>query len=651
VSAVSVVAVDVGGTFTDFVVVDEHGNIRALKLLSTPRAPEKAVIEGLERLSFREVVHATTIATNALLGQVGLELPRVALFTTRGFRDVIEIGRQNRPRLYDLYFEKPRQLVPRELRFEVDERTLPSGEVVKRVDPGEVEELARLAKSKGVVSVAVAFLHFYINPENELVAGRALGKIFEYVTLSHEVAPELREYERTSTAVVNAALMPIVSSYLKSLEEYVKSRSAQMYVMSSSGGLVSVEEARRRPVQIIESGPAGGAIAAAELARLLGLERVISLDMGGTTAKASTILGYEVQITTEYEVGGEVHHGRVVKGSGYPVRYPFVDLSEVSAGGGTIIWRDEAGALRVGPLSAGADLGPVCYGRGGRDPTITDANLVLGRLPDALLGGSMPLDKKGALKALERLGDPYEVAEEAIEMINLIMARGVRLVTVERGLNPEDFVLVAFGGSGPQHAALLAEELGIKRVVIPPLPGVFTALGMLMADFKFEARAAYPRDPEEAFRELETRLERFNPDYYVRYADVRYRGQGWELTVPVGRPATLDSIKRVFEERHQATYGFKLDREVEVVVVRVFAIKRRARPALKDPPLEGSPEVGEKEVFFNGWVVAAVYKRDQLPLGYRIKGPAIILEDYSTTIIPPKWEARVGRFGVIEARR
>jgi N-methylhydantoinase A len=424
VSAVSVVAVDVGGTFTDFVVVDEHGNIRALKLLSTPRAPEKAVIEGLEGLSFREVVHATTIATNALLGQAGLELPRVALFTTRGFRDVIEIGRQNRPRLYDLYFEKPRQLVPRELRFEVDERTLPSGEVVKRVDPGEVEGLAKLAKPKGVMSVAVAFLHSYINPENELVAGRVLGKIFEYVTLSHEVAPEPREYERTSTAVVNAALMPIVSSYLKSLEEYVKSRSAQIYVMSSSGGLVSVEEARRRPVQIIESGPAGGAIAAAELARLLGLERVISLDMGGTTAKASTILGYEVQITTEYEVGGEVHHGRVVKGSGYPVRYPFVDLSEVSAGGGTIIWRDEAGALRVGPLSAGADPGPVCYGRGGRDPTITDANLVLGRLPDALLGGSMPLDKKGALKALERLGDPYEVAEEAVEMINLIMPEG-----------------------------------------------------------------------------------------------------------------------------------------------------------------------------------------------------------------------------------
>jgi N-methylhydantoinase A len=583
------VAVDVGGTFTDFVAVDENGEIRTLKVLTNPKNPERAVIEGLEKFNFSEVVHASTIGTNTLLGQMGLEIPRVALFTTRGFRDVIEIGRQNRPRLYDLYFEKPRPLVPRELRLEVEERTLWSGEVVRRVNTIELEKLAEIALSHGAVSAAVSFLHSYANPENEVVAGEVLKRKFKYITLSHEVAWEPREYERTSTAVVNAVLMPIVSTYLEKIEDYAKSRGARVYATSSSGGLVTVEEAVKRPIQLVESGPAAGVIAAAELARLLGLRRVISLDMGGTTAKAATVVDYEVHLTTEYEVGGEVHYGRVVKGSGYPIRYPFVDLSEVSAGGGTIIWRDEAGALRVGPISAGADPGPVCYNRGGVHPTITDANLVLGRLPDSILGGSMVLDRRKALKALTSLGDPYEVANLAIEMINLIMARGIRLVTIERGLDPGEFALIAFGGAGPQHAALLAEELGVKRIIIPPLPGVFTALGMLMADFKFEARRAYPRDPEGAFRELEDKLAYLEPDYYVRYADVRYRGQGWELTVPVGKPATIDSIRRVFEERHVATYGFKLPREIEVVVVRVFAVKKRPKPKLRDPPMDGKP--------------------------------------------------------------
>ena len=647
----SIVAVDVGGTFTDFVILSESGEIRTLKVLSNPRNPEKPVISELEKFDFRELVHASTIGTNILLGQIGLEIPRVALFVTKGFRDIIEIGRQNRPRLYDLYFDKPRPLVPRELRFEVDERTLWTGEVARRVDPSEVEKLADIAISRGAVSVAVSFLHSYVNPENEVVAGEVLKKKFKYVTLSHEVACEPREYERTSTAVVNAVLMPIISTYLEKINEYVKKRGASVYVMSSSGGLVTISEAVKKPVQLIESGPAAGVVAVAELARILGLSRVISLDMGGTTAKAATVINNEVQLTTEYEVGGEVHYGRIVKGSGYPIKYPFIDLSEVSAGGGTIIWRDEAGALRVGPMSAGADPGPVCYGRGGLQPTITDANLVLGRLPGSLLGGEMRLDKRRALEALKTLGDPYDVAELAIEIINLVMARCIRLVTIERGLDPRDFTLVAFGGAGPQHAVFLASELGVERVIIPPLPGVFTALGMLMADFKFEARLSHPRDIEEAYRELENKLSIIQPDYYVRYADVRYRGQGWELTIPVNSPATLESIRRVFEEKHVATYGFKLPVEIEVVVVRVFAVKRRFKPTLRDPPLEGSPDVYEKEVFFNGWVKTPVYWRDQLPLGYRIKGPALIIENYSTIVIPPKWEARVGRVGILEVRK
>ncbi|MEL9991214.1 MAG: hydantoinase/oxoprolinase family protein [Thermoproteus sp.] len=646
-----IVAVDVGGTFTDFVAVDERGNIQAFKVLTTPKAPEEAVVAGLEALSgITEVLHASTIGTNALLGQVGLEIPKVAFFTTKSFRDVLEIGRQNRSRLYDLFFQKPRQIVPRELRFEVDERTLPDGTVEKAVDPAEIDAFAGKAKAAGAVSVAVGFLHSYANPANERAAAERLKAHFEYVTASHEVAWEPREYERFSTAVVNAALMPLVGRYLARLGQYVASRGGKMYVMASSGGLVTVEEASRRPVQLIESGPAGGVVAAAELARLIGERRIISFDMGGTTAKAGTVVDFEPAVTTEYEVGGESHRGRLVKGSGYPVRFPFVDLAEVSAGGGTIIWRDPGGALRAGPISAGADPGPVCYGRGGVEPTITDANLALGRIPDALIGGRMKLDVKAAERALAKLGDPVDVASTAIQLVNLEMARAIRLVTVERGLDPASFSLMAFGGAGPQHAAEVAEELGIGRVLIPPMPGVFTSLGMLMADFKFEARMAYPKDLEAGFKELETALARYKPDYYVRYADVRYVGQGWELTVPVGADASLDAVRRAFEEKHLATYGFKLDRDIEVVTIRAFAVVRRAKPALKDPPHEGSPSQGEKEAFFGGWVKAAVFKRSELPMGYRVRGPALIVEDFSTTVVPPRWEAKVGKYGVIEMR-
>jgi N-methylhydantoinase A/acetone carboxylase, beta subunit len=303
----------------------------------------------LRRVGHRidEVLHATTIGTNALLGQVGLELPRIALFTTKGFRDVIEIGRQNRPRLYDLFFEKPKPLVPRELRFEVDERVLADGTVAKRVDVNEVESYAIKAKSVGVVSVAVTFLHSYANPSNEEIAGEVLRRHFRYISLSSRVAPEPREYERASTTVVNAALMPIVSDYVARFSEGLRELGiARFYIMSSAGGLVDAEEAVERPVQLIESGPAAGAIAAAEFSRVINVSNVIGFDMGGTTAKASSIVNHEPEVTTEYEVGGEVHHGRIIKGSGYPVRFPFIDLAEVSAGGGTIIWRDEANALK-----------------------------------------------------------------------------------------------------------------------------------------------------------------------------------------------------------------------------------------------------------------------------------------------------------------
>lgn len=653
----SVVAVDVGGTFTDFVYVRSDGSIGFLKIPSTPRSPEVAVIEGLRHLGyFDEVVHASTIATNALRGQVGLELPRVALVTTRGFRDVIEIGRQNRPRLYDLFFEKPRPLVPRWLRFEVSERVDWRGVIVKPLDPSEVEAIGLRLRELGVESVAVAFLHSYANPSHEVLAGEILARYARFVSLSHRVTPEPREYERFSTTVVNATLMPIVSRYLsKLMEGLVELGVKTLHVMSSSGGLVDVGEAIERPVQLVEGGPAAGVVASAELARMLGLPNVISFDMGGTTAKAGTVVNYEFEVTSEYEVGGESHHGRIVKGSGYPVRFPFIDLAEVSAGGGTIIWRDEAGALRVGPISAGADPGPVCYGRGGVEPTITDANLALGRIGDYVLGGAMKLDREAALKALSRLGDPYEVALEALRLANLEMARAIRLVTVERGLDPADFTLVAFGGAGPQHAMEIAEELGIRSVVVPPHPGLFSALGLLLADWRFEARKAYPGDLESTYQELEARLaEKLkHVDYYVRYADVRYEGQGWELTVPVGRPASLEDVRRAFEDKHLATYGFKLERGIEVVVARVFAVRRRPKPRISTPRVSGELKAkGYRRVHLgDDWATIPVYWRDDIPLNAVIEGPAIVEEYDSTTYIPGGWRAMVGSLGELRITR
>ena len=647
-----IVAVDIGGTFTDFVYVRGDGSLGFYKVLSTPRNPEVAVLEGLHVLGGASfVVHATTIATNALRGQVGLELPRVALVTTRGFRDVVEIGRQNRPRLYDPLFEKPRPLVPRDLRFEVDERVDFKGSILKPLDVRELESLGSRLGALGVESAAIVFLHSYANPVHEVLAEGVLSKHVGYVSPSYKVAPEPREYERTSTTVVNATLMPIVSGYLERLIKGLRELGVmELSIMSSSGGLVTVEEAMVRPVQIVESGPAAGVIATAELSRMLGIPRAISFDMGGTTAKAGTVVDFEVEVTSEYEVGGEAHHGRIVKGSGYPVRFPFVDLAEVSAGGGSIIWRDEVGALRVGPISAGADPGPVCYGRGGVRPTITDANLALGRIGDYMLGGAMKLDMSASIKALQALGDPEVVAWEAISIANLEMARAIRLVTVERGLDPADFTLVAFGGAGPQHAVEIAEELGVRSVVVPPHPGLFSALGLLLADWRFEARVAYPVDLEEAYLKLEGELlgRLGRVDYFVRYADVRYEGQGWELTVPAGRPARLDDVRRAFEEKHLATYGFTLeDRSVEVVLARVFAVIRRVKPGLPKPRALGEPRVKvvRKVYFKDGWVNTPVYWRDDLPVGYKIEGPAIVEEYDSTTVIPPGWVAVVGGHG------
>jgi N-methylhydantoinase A len=649
------VSVDVGGTFTDFVVRDADGNLNSFKMLSTPSRPEDAIVGGLEKVEepIEDILHATTIATNALLGQVGLELPSVGLFVTKGFRDVVEIARQNRSSLYDLFFEKPRELVPRSLRFEIDERVDFSGLLLKSVDPGEVKKIA--SKMPEVQSVAVCFLHSYANNANEKAAEKILRKHFKYLSASYQVAPEPREYERTSTVLLNAVLMPIVARYIQSLErELSKFGKPALHIMASSGGLIDSTEAGGRPVQMIESGPAAGVIASSEFGRLLNLPNLISFDMGGTTAKAGTVANYQPEIVPEYEVGGRAHHGRILKGSGYPVKFPFLDLAEVSAGGGTIIWRDAARALHVGPLSAGAEPGPISYRRGGNQPTLTDANLVLGRLSPRLLGGGLSLDTKAAKSGFSKLGEFVEVAGSAIKLANLEMARAIRLVTVERGLDPSEFNLMVFGGAGPQHAAEVADELGVPKVIIPPEPGAFSALGMLLADSKFEIRSSFPKDVEDSFRSLERKLatQAKAGTYFTRFADARYADQGWEVLVPVSKPAVMSNIAKSFEEKHLALYGFNLDKPVEVVTIRVFAVTPRLKARFTAPAKHGDAEPKDSaRVYFGEWVETPVYLRQDLPANFRAKGPMRIEEYGSCILVPPAWRVSMGELGALVMER
>ncbi len=688
------VGIDVGGTFTDLVAFNEgSGEVSLVKVPTTPRDPEVGVIDALSRFlrstDPREVSlvsHATTLATNALLGQEGLELPLVALLTTEGFRDVLEIGRQRRPELYNLFFRRPRPLAPRRLRFGVRERIDYKGNVLIRLSKQDVERAVTTALQRGAGAIAISFLHSYANPSHEKQAKEIAQKLASRlpVVASHEIDPKYREYERTSTTVVNAALIPVVSGYLKRLEGAFSSLriSAPRYVMQSSGGLASFDEAAKKPASLIESGPAAGIVASAWLGSLLGLERVIGFDMGGTTAKAGVVVNGRPEVTTEYEVGGSIHAGRIVKGSGYTVRFPFVDLAEVSAGGGTVIWADEGGALRVGPISAGADPGPVCYGMGGDKPTVTDANLLLGRLGEELLGGELKLNKTLAEQALAKVGErlgmsAVEVAEAAVRIVNSHMAKVLRVVTVERGHDPRDFAMVAYGGAGPMHAAELAEDLGIAKVVVPQSPGLFSALGLLVTDIRHDLMRSVLKKVgdldlgwlDAQFSEMAERgaqvlsREGVAPERmaFVRWVEARYEGQSYELAVELpAAPSEVgrDGLRELFHRRHERAYGYSMpDQEVEVVSARVTAIGAMPKPEQRGPPERVSiPEEALKEVrtvFFaeRGWAEARVYDRSLLPAGAVVEGPAVIEQYDSTTIVPLGWSAEVDPHGNLRLRR
>jgi len=683
------VSVDVGGTFTDLVALDEEtGEVINIKTPSVPKNPEQGVVNAVEAFlgshsadSVRMIGHATTIATNALFGQVDLDLPRTGLVTTKGFKDVIEIGRQRRAEVYNLFFERPPMLVKRRHRYEVDERIRHDGVVTQDINCAELDSVINRLSADGVESVAVGFINSYANTVHEEQVKQAISESLDiYVTASYEISNEYREYERFSTAVVNAVLMPVIHKYINQLEEDLENLGlkTQLYVMQSNGGLAKSNVVSRKPATIVESGPAAGVIAAAWLGEQTGVKNIISFDMGGTTAKAGTVRGKIPEVVPEYEVAGKIHMGRLVKGSGYPVRFPFIDLAECSAGGGTIA-KVVNGSLMVGPMSAGAVPGPACYDRGGVEATITDANLLLGRLnPGNLLDGGMDIHPGLAGDAYKRLGNelgiaPEEAAVSVIRIANSMMSKILRIVSVERGYDPRDFALVAFGGAGPMHVCALAEELEIERVLVPPNPGMFSALGLLTADLFHDysrpvlldvaevdadnVEALFNEMLEEGRETLDSEDVPRTQQSYKRTLDMRYRGQGFELNIETESPFTGESIKkavRYFHAKHTEVYGYaEEDEPVEVVNAKLRVIGLLESPRLKTGELGGLAEPREtRRVYFETddcWHEVGVYDRSSL--GAEAVGPAIIEQYDSTTVIYPGWSFKPDKLDNLILRR
>lgn len=668
------IGIDIGGTFTDVVAVDEEGRVALCKLPSTPGDYGKAIVDGVRHVvrgagaDVNEVIHGTTVATNAVLGGTGA---RTGLITTRGFRDVLEIGRLRMPRLYDLSWEKPKPLVPRHLRLEVNERIAADGHVMEPLDEESVLLAIEGLVEERVVSVAVCLLNSYVNPDHEIRIGELLRAAGRWtVTLSSEVLPEIKEYERTSTTVINAYVMPVVRSYLSDLRTRLQTLEidAPLRIMQSGGGVTEAGTAVERPVQILESGPAAGVVAAASLGRRIDCADLIAFDMGGTTAKAALIEDGRLSRITDYEVGGGLSiAGRLMGGGGYPVRAPSIDLAEIGAGGGSILEVDGGGALHVGPRSAGAVPGPVSYGRGGKRPTLTDANLLLGYLnPRGPADGCLPLDVALARKVMrERIASRMDIGiEEAAMGAHRIavarMVRAVRAVSSERGRDPRRFSLLAFGGSGPLHAVGMARALGIRRVLVPPAPGLFSAIGLVSAGLQYDlARTrlsqlleAEPGELQSAFEamagEAGVRLPGSEIEYIV---DLRYAGQSFEL--PIRAPGgswnhgTLADLGNAFEAEHERTYGHRAETDsVEIVTLRIRAFLPGPSPpdgrdiVASDKSFE---RTGKRRAYFGerrGWVETPVLSRCHLE-GSPLSGP-LIVEDYdATTLVPPDVRARL----------
>ena len=682
------VGIDIGGTFTDLAVVDEEtGKTSVIKVPSTPSDYAAGVIDALGSAGSGPEVgflaHATTVVTNAILESKGA---RTALVTTRGFRDVLEIRRQARAELYDMFQPSPQMLVPRHMRLEVTERVDAQGQVTTPLAVEELDSLVAFLEAHQVEAVAVCLLFSFLNPEHERIVGEALRSRLPSVKvfLSSEVLPEVREYERTSTTTVCAYVAPILESYLNTLSSFLEEREyPPLYLMGSRGGVLTVDEGLRMPAALVESGPAAGVVASAALGEQLGIPDLISFDMGGTTAKASLIEGGEVTVTTDYEVGGAgSQRRRWLQGTGHPIKVPVVDLLEVSAGGGSIAWVDDGGGLRVGPHSAGASPGPACYGAGGLDATVTDADLVLGYLnPERFLGGEMRLWPDLASEAVQRsVGDrltlgPLEAAQGIIDIVNAGMADAVRKISIERGHDPRSFTLVAFGGAGPVHAGRLAQELDIGTVIIPPNPGAFSALGLvstdlqrdyvrtvhqpLTADAVPQAQSMYAQMEEEA-RDMLARSGVDPSLWQVRHSmDLRYSYQAYELTIPVSSDEVsydgLPSIAERFHRAHQNVYGHHAPQQtVQLVNLRIVAVGKLLRNYVvsEGPERTGAlaqAALGTRQVHFHetGLIDCPVYERDRLPTNTPIPGPAILEETSSTVVVYPGQQAEATRWGTV----
>lgn len=631
------IGIDSGGTFTDFVVVDDAGNLESFKLRSNPASPADVVLEGLRRIAAKraEVVHGSTVATNALLERKGA---KTAFVTTRGFEDLIAIGRQNRPELYNLTPALPVPLVPRDLCFGVDERVLFDGTIERALAPADIDELRRKIEASGAESVAICLLHSYQNDAHERLLLKGLSG---FVCASCDISPEFREFERASTTAINAYVGPMMDRYLGDLE----SRSPfKVSIMQSNGGLLTASEARKQAVRTILSGPAGGIVGAVEIARLCGFPKALTFDMGGTSTDVA-LAAREPRLTTEARIDN------------LPVRVPMLDIHTVGAGGGSIAAIDAGGSLRVGPESAGAVPGPACYGRGDR-ATVTDAHVVLGRIgAEQLVGGEMRIDAAAAERAVARVGaglglDTVSAAGAILRVANSNMERAIRAVSVERGEDPREFPLVAFGGCGGLHACEIAEELGVTTVIVPRLAGALSALGMLLADRTrdYSVGALGVSDYEKRFRKLEKQAKKDVPRATLeRFADVRYTGQSYELTIP---------FNGNFHKAHQRIYGYSdPKRATQLVTLRVRATVRIEKPSLRVPRPRGADDrtmssaAAIRRVWIEGrWREIAASPREALG-GRAVRGPALITDYGSTTLVPPGWSMRPDRAGSLILRR
>jgi N-methylhydantoinase A len=608
------ISVDTGGTFTDCVYLTPEG-LRVLKLPSTPADPGTAILTATHQIAAGqpvEVRHGTTVGTNALLERKGA---RVAFITTAGFEDTISIGRQNRPQLYNLFFQKPAPLVPENLRFGVRERTACDGTILQPVT--HLAELVQAVAAAQPEAIAVSLLFAFANPANEQAVCQALAALNVPISASHKILPEFREYERASTIVINAYLAPKMQTYLGSLD-----RKLNLSVMQSSGGIIDAKTAAEEPVRTILSGPAGGVVGAMHVAAQAGFPKALAFDMGGTSTDVALIDSAQgLETTTESQI------------QGLPVAVPVLRIHTVGAGGGSLASFDGGGALKVGPESAGAIPGPACYGKGSK-PTVTDANLILGRLdPDGFLGGAMQLDPDRARDALKTLQLSVETyAEGIIALANSHMAQALRKISVEQGHDPRDFTLVSFGGAGPLHACDLAQALKIPRVLIPNFPGALSAYGILLSDITRDTSKTVMLKPGHPD------LAEYNPNWL----DLRYQGQGYELRVPF-MPDYVDAFHKLHHQRYGSSNPA---REVEIVNIRSRETIHTEKPALPQFPLEpGHPKGNPTRIYANGaWHTGLIIERDDCKAGYTITGPAVITEYSATTYLPPNTTARVDQF-------